>query len=135
VAGNRSFRQTGVDENGMPTYEEIAPVETETGPAPQFRGDVVEEGGQRFYWDGKAKSYVPIPAEKFGLSDMQFYDLSPAERRIYIQGALDRMRQPGDRAETSGQAELTAQDQEALKWANANPNDPRAAKIRERLGR
>jgi hypothetical protein len=29
---------------------------------------------------------------------------------------------------------LTPQDQEALNWANSNPNDPRAAQIRQRLG-
>ena len=30
--------------------------------------------------------------------------------------------------------ELTAQDKEALKWANSNPKDPRAAQIKQRLG-
>lgn len=29
---------------------------------------------------------------------------------------------------------MSAQDQQALNWANANPNDPRAAQIRQRLG-
>lgn len=29
---------------------------------------------------------------------------------------------------------LTAEDRQALDWANANPNDPRAAQIRQRLG-
>jgi hypothetical protein len=32
-------------------------------------------------------------------------------------------------------AQLTPQDQEALAWANANPNDPRSAQIKQRLGR
>ena len=31
--------------------------------------------------------------------------------------------------------QLTAQDQEALNWANANPNDPRSAQIKQSLGR
>jgi hypothetical protein len=31
--------------------------------------------------------------------------------------------------------QLSAQDQEALSWANANPNDPRSAQIKQRLGR
>ena len=35
----------------------------------------------------------------------------------------------------SGKATLSAQDQEALNWANANPNDPRSAQIKQRLGR
>ena len=43
----------------------------------------------------------------------------------------------GTRVPTSKQqtkAELSSQDQEALKWANANPNDPRSAKIKMRVG-
>jgi hypothetical protein len=32
-------------------------------------------------------------------------------------------------------AQLKTQDQEALAWANANPNDPRSAQIKQRLGR
>jgi len=31
--------------------------------------------------------------------------------------------------------QLTAQDQEALNWANSNPTDPRSAQIKQRLGR
>jgi len=31
--------------------------------------------------------------------------------------------------------QLSAQDQEALSWANANPNDPRSTQIKQRLGR
>jgi hypothetical protein len=29
---------------------------------------------------------------------------------------------------------LSAQDQQALNWANANPNDPRSVQIKQRLG-
>jgi hypothetical protein len=29
---------------------------------------------------------------------------------------------------------LSPQDQQALDWANANPDDPRAAQIKQRLG-
>jgi hypothetical protein len=32
-------------------------------------------------------------------------------------------------------AQLSPQDQEALSWANSNPNDPRSAQIKQRLGR
>lgn len=35
----------------------------------------------------------------------------------------------------SGGATLSPQDQEALNWANSNPTDPRAAQIKQRLGR
>jgi len=33
------------------------------------------------------------------------------------------------------QRELSSQDQEALDWANSHLNDPRAAQIKQRLGR
>lgn len=36
--------------------------------------------------------------------------------------------------ESSGQPAMSAQDQQALDWANANPRDPRSAAIKERLG-
>lgn len=36
--------------------------------------------------------------------------------------------------ETRPAPALTPQDREALSWANANPNDPRAAAIKQRLG-
>jgi hypothetical protein len=32
-------------------------------------------------------------------------------------------------------AQLSPQDQEALSWANSNPNDPRSAQIKQRIGR
>lgn len=43
----------------------------------------------------------------------------------------------GSRPSGGGQqsSELSAKEQEALDWANANPKDPRSAKIKERLGR
>jgi hypothetical protein len=38
------------------------------------------------------------------------------------------------RESTPGQTALSSQDQQALDWANANPRDPRSARIKERLG-
>jgi hypothetical protein len=43
----------------------------------------------------------------------------------------------GTRVPTSRQVEssqLSAQDKEALNWANSNPNDPRSAQIKQRIG-
>jgi hypothetical protein len=31
--------------------------------------------------------------------------------------------------------QLSPQDREALNWANSNPNDPRSAQIKQRIGR
>jgi hypothetical protein len=38
------------------------------------------------------------------------------------------------RPQAKQQAPASPQDMQALEWANANPNDPRAAKIKQRLG-
>ena len=60
-----------------------------------------------------------------------------------IEGSKVRMREAYDStysyksgAPTANAAplKLTPQDQEALKWANSNPKDPRAAQIKQRLG-
>ena len=37
--------------------------------------------------------------------------------------------------EKNASPQLSPQDQEALNWANSNPNDPRSAQIKQRLGR
>ena len=41
---------------------------------------------------------------------------------------------PEDQSRGVGVGVLTPRDQEALNWANANPNDPRAQQIKNRLG-
>lgn len=45
-----------------------------------------------------------------------------------------KMLTPGTKPSKSAEKQqLSAQDQQALAWANANPNDPRAAEIKQRL--
>lgn len=96
--------------------------------------------------------------EATGMSAQQMN--SNAEMMLYLQAAtdptlsieanrsalanLDRLfglglaKPPKDRMPapdaTGGGRALSAQDQQALDWANANPNDPRSAKIKTRLG-
>lgn len=96
--------------------------------------------------------------EATGMSSQQMN--SNAEMMLYLQAAtdptlsieanrsalanLDRLfglglaKPPKDRMPapdaTGGGKALSAQDQQALDWANANPNDPRSAKIKTRLG-
>lgn len=61
-----------------------------------------------------------------------------------LRGAKERTREAYDMTyEYKGTASsanaapkaMSAEDKQALEWANANPNDPRAAKIKQRLGR
>lgn len=42
--------------------------------------------------------------------------------------------QGGEQPSVQPTKQLSAQDQQAMQWAKANPTDPRAAKIRQRLG-
>jgi len=57
-------------------------------------------------------------------------------RKLAIQ-ALEAQAGPQGAKQISqiANAQLKTQDQEALAWANANPNDPRSAQIKQRLGR
>jgi len=57
-------------------------------------------------------------------------------RRLAIQ-ALEAQAGPQGAKQIAqiANAQLSPQDQEALAWANANPNDPRSAQIKQRLGR
>jgi hypothetical protein len=45
----------------------------------------------------------------------------------------DRKYRAAQRGAT-GKTALSQQDQQALAWANSNPNDPRAKQIKEHLG-
>jgi hypothetical protein len=47
--------------------------------------------------------------------------------RDYVKGS-------GMKKETPSNKQFSAEDQKALNWANSNPNDPRAAKIKSSLG-
>jgi hypothetical protein len=53
----------------------------------------------------------------------------------YERSLRKKIKEGGGPDTTSSSPKLTnAQDQEALEWANANPQDPRAAQIKQRLG-
>jgi len=45
-----------------------------------------------------------------------------------------RAEYPTPGAKTGGDGKMSAQDQQALEWAKANPDDPRAAQIKQKLG-
>jgi hypothetical protein len=46
----------------------------------------------------------------------------------------DRKYRLSQRGGAGQQTNLSAQDQQALNWANSNPNDPRAKQIKDHLG-
>jgi hypothetical protein len=61
--------------------------------------------------------------------------LSDPKDRQALQQAVDEVLRIGSpRITASAPGERSQQDQQALAWANANPNDPRAKQIKEYLG-
>jgi hypothetical protein len=64
----------------------------------------------------------------------------PVEAKSKASGKVDTLTKPvavpsNKAADTKGKAaQLSGDDKQALDWANANPNDPRAAKIKQKLG-
>jgi hypothetical protein len=64
----------------------------------------------------------------------QAWDAGPANKSIFTYPAL-KAYAPATKPTAGPKTPIaTAQDKAALDWANANPNDPRAAQIKSRLG-
>lgn len=57
----------------------------------------------------------------------------PVDEAGKWKGAFSTKIGGGEKPKKEG-AQLSKEDQQALDWANANPNDPRAAKIKQKLG-
>ena len=64
----------------------------------------------------------------------QAKDFAAAKRETFDE-LYDNTAPPGQAAPSSVAAALTPADQQALNWASANPKDPRANAIKQRLGR
>lgn len=61
-------------------------------------------------------------------------DTLPGAAAAGAQQQAAPQRQAPAQAAAPAQSSQSPQDQQALSWANANPNDPRAAQIKQRLG-
>ena len=73
------------------------------------------------------------------LSRLQSGSLKPEEEAkltAKLNKITDQVRAeyPTPGAKTGGDGKMSAQDQQALEWAKANPDDPRAAQIKQKLG-
>lgn len=96
-----------------------------------------QEEGERIF----QQTFDPFASPKENVKNMQT-ELNKIEKRakdLEQQGQFfDKQKtlsgfQSGSQAETS-QKQLSPRDQQALDWANSNPNDPRAEQIKRRLG-
>ena len=107
--------------------------------APNVREDFVNQAGKLF------QSHKQTFDETKGLYDKlaTSYDLDPKRVTEIVVGESSGGRdQEPKQGNAGGQSTgskpkrtLTAEDADALKWANANPRDPRASEILKRLGR
>jgi hypothetical protein len=89
----------------------------------QFRDEAAKVyGAQKSQFDQVAAPYVDY-ATKQGLA--------PGDVIFGYQPPTDEPK--GGKVQTAGQGQASAADQQAKAWAEANPTDPRAAKIMERL--
>jgi hypothetical protein len=92
------------------------------------------------YTDAKARAWAEARRTNPGIDRLAFeanFDATTGEK--IFKDANERMAKilgqaPGAAPALGVGRELNARDQEALRWATANPNDPRAKQIRERLG-
>ena len=81
------------------------------------------EGSRAVVTDRQATQMAVDALKNTGL------DLTTAEGKKQFEELKRYFKQQG-----SGETSLSPQDQQALNWANSNPNDPRAKQIKEYLG-
>ncbi len=127
IVGPEIIKAIGVAGGG--TAEDRTAAEKRFGPylAPgQLYGNVktVEKllAGQL---EGKERQATSV-----GVSHEQFKNLIGDRPYTLLKGLLDAEKGGGSAAKS----EMSDQDQAALKWANANPKDPRAEAIKKKLG-
>ena len=79
------------------------------------------------------KDFTELSSKLYNASAEQFNQKRGEYAGIAERNKLDVNAAVGSPAEIKAQ-QLTSQDQQALQWANSNPNDPRAAQIKKKLG-
>lgn len=79
------------------------------------------------------KDFVELSNKLYNASAEQFNQKRGEYAGIAERNKLDVEAAVGAPAQIKTR-QLAPQDQQALQWANANPNDPRAAQIKKRLG-
>jgi hypothetical protein len=67
-------------------------------------------------------------------STMLYSSIGATLTQAYQKAVKQKLKEGGKPVDTSSPKQLNEQDQQALNWANANPKDPRAAQIKQRLG-
>lgn len=75
-----------------------------------------------------------LKAHKLGVTPLTPQQVVSLEREMEEQRGVVARGTGASSAAPTRQAQLTPRDREALEWANANPRDPRAAQIKQRLG-
>ncbi len=84
----------------------------------------------KVYSDLALQLLTAEPSQKAAIQSAM--DRREQQIRAEIQSGLGAQPKPSGAGQ--GQPTMSAQDKQALEWANANPNDPRAAEIKRRLG-
>ena len=77
---------------------------------------------------------VQGPAAALQYKNQLIRDLAAGKITLSTPGSAASTQAPATAPKAAGSSTLSAVDQKALEWANANPKDPRAAQIKARLG-
>lgn len=83
--------------------------------------------------------FIPLPTDDPATARkklVRFKQIYEQEQQAYLDAYSKEQgyKPPNVPAPSSSKPSMSAEDQQAVAWANANPNDPRAAKIKQRLG-
>lgn len=83
--------------------------------------------------------FIPLPTDDPATARkklVRFKQIYEQEQQAYLDAYSKGQgyKPPNVPAPSSSKPSMSAEDQQAVAWANANPNDPRAAKIKQRLG-
>lgn len=109
-----------------PSQAQVVQKPTAATPTPTTEPVVRNVGGRDFYWNGARGTWQPV-SEGNWMNNL--LNSGGGGSTIIVPPASAATPTAPAAAPT-----LSAQDLQALQWAQANPNDPRSAQIKQRLG-
>ena len=90
-------------------------------------GQITEQEG--------TKATAALNRMSLAQSELEFVKAAREFEENVTKGMELARKQAGMPSGQQGSRQISPQDQDALNWANANPNDPRSAQIKQRLGK
>jgi hypothetical protein len=99
---------------------------------PRFEGPQSDKDTQTYKEAAGQLANTNLPTEVRRQAGLEVLRLMKARKDQFVTGDMGAFSAPT--APSAAKPALSGRDQQALDWANANANDPRAAQIKQRLG-